>query len=141
MTALRPTSQPRRTCLWCRARSASCVRRYQNEVGKGRFKKVYKGFDERRGIDIAWSKLSGASLALDEQQLAAVAQVQLVPQLSMRCLRQQPAAAAAALACRLAGQTIQLVQALRPSSAGQQAVCNNQAGRQSTDRYALAPHF
>ena len=50
------------------------VCRYQVEVGKGRFKKVYKGFDERRGIDIAWSKLSQESLSLDDEQLAAVAQ-------------------------------------------------------------------
>lgn len=48
--------------------------RYQNEVGKGRFKKVFKGFDERRGIDVAWSKLSQESLDLDDGQLAAVAQ-------------------------------------------------------------------
>ena len=51
-----------------------CMRRYQNEVGKGRFKKVFKGFDERRGIDVAWSKLSQESLDLDDEQLAAVAQ-------------------------------------------------------------------
>ena len=50
------------------------LRRYQNEVGKGRFKKVFKGFDERRGIDVAWSKLSQESLDLNNAQLAAVAQ-------------------------------------------------------------------
>ena len=49
------------------------LHRYAHEVGKGRFKKVYKGFDERRGIDIAWSKLCQEQLALDDAQLAAVA--------------------------------------------------------------------
>ncbi len=31
--------------------------RYDQRVGKGRFKCVYKGFDEKQGIDIAWSKV------------------------------------------------------------------------------------
>ena len=31
--------------------------RYDQKVGKGRFKCVYKGFDEKQGIDIAWSKV------------------------------------------------------------------------------------
>lgn len=31
--------------------------RYKQIVGSGRFKTVYRGFDERRGVDIAWSKI------------------------------------------------------------------------------------
>ena len=32
--------------------------RYDRLVGSGRFKRVYRGFDERAGIDVAWSKVS-----------------------------------------------------------------------------------
>lgn len=31
--------------------------RYGQRVGKGRFKCVYKAFDEKQGIDVAWSKV------------------------------------------------------------------------------------
>ena len=31
--------------------------RYQQKVGSGRFKRVYRGFDEKNGIDVAWSKI------------------------------------------------------------------------------------
>jgi WNK lysine deficient protein kinase len=31
--------------------------RYATKVGSGRFKRVYKGFDEKNGIDVAWSKI------------------------------------------------------------------------------------
>ncbi|KAK9819614.1 hypothetical protein WJX72_000313 [[Myrmecia] bisecta] len=43
--------------------------RYKQEVGKGRFKQVYKGFDEKQGIDIAWSKIQRDRNHLDEQQM------------------------------------------------------------------------
>ena len=38
--------------------------RYTTKVGKGRFKCVFKGFDEKQGIDIAWSKVLQAWLPL-----------------------------------------------------------------------------
>ena len=43
--------------------------RYQTEVGTGRFKHVYKGFDERRGIDVAWSKILQSTLDLDDAEM------------------------------------------------------------------------
>lgn len=49
--------------------------RYDQKVGKGRFKCVYKGFDEKQGIDIAWSKVlqvrsRAARLVLDHEHRA-----------------------------------------------------------------------
>ncbi len=35
--------------------------RYGQRVGKGRFKCVFKAFDEKQGIDVAWSKVLQAS--------------------------------------------------------------------------------
>lgn len=46
--------------------------RYQREVGTGRFKHVYKGFDERRGIDVAWSKILQSTLNLDDEQMHSI---------------------------------------------------------------------
>ena len=43
--------------------------RYQTQVGVGRFKRVFKGFDEKRGIDVAWSKILQSSLNLDDAQM------------------------------------------------------------------------
>ncbi|KAK9786274.1 hypothetical protein WJX73_002868 [Symbiochloris irregularis] len=43
--------------------------RYHTQVGVGRFKRVYKGFDEKRGIDVAWSKILQSSLHLDDGQM------------------------------------------------------------------------
>jgi WNK lysine deficient protein kinase len=39
--------------------------RYSDEIGSGRFKIVYKGFDERNGLDVAWGIISGDRLGLD----------------------------------------------------------------------------
>lgn len=39
--------------------------RYRDTIGEGRFKVVYKGFDERNGLDIAWGIISGEVLGLD----------------------------------------------------------------------------
>lgn len=39
--------------------------RYRDTIGEGRFKVVYKGFDERNGLDIAWGIISGDVLGLD----------------------------------------------------------------------------
>ena len=56
--------------------STSLARRYSREVGTGRFKHVYKGFDERQGIDIAWSRiLQQANNLSDEQMTAIVAEL------------------------------------------------------------------
>jgi WNK lysine deficient protein kinase len=45
--------------------------RYDRLVGSGRFKRVYRGFDERAGIDVAWSKVSAERNGLDDEQLRA----------------------------------------------------------------------
>lgn len=47
--------------------------RYNHIVGKGRFKRVYKGFDEKQGIDIAWSKIQREANQLDEEQIHQIA--------------------------------------------------------------------
>ncbi|KAL3133225.1 hypothetical protein ABBQ38_007112 [Trebouxia sp. C0009 RCD-2024] len=47
--------------------------RYNHTVGKGRFKRVYKGFDEKQGIDIAWSKIQREANQLDEDQIHQIA--------------------------------------------------------------------
>jgi WNK lysine deficient protein kinase len=39
--------------------------RYNEEIGAGRFKVVYKGFDERNGLDVAWVIISGDQLGLE----------------------------------------------------------------------------
>lgn len=33
--------------------------RYQEVVGTGRFKMVYRAYDTENGIDVAWSKING----------------------------------------------------------------------------------
>ena len=47
--------------------------RYNHTVGKGRFKRVYKGFDEKQGIDIAWSKIQREANQLDHDQIHQIA--------------------------------------------------------------------
>ena len=44
------------------------------EVGSGRFKRVYKGFDEKRGIDVAWSKIERHSQqsTLDDETMEKI---------------------------------------------------------------------
>lgn len=39
--------------------------RYNERIGAGRFKVVYKGFDERNGLDVAWVIISGDQLGLE----------------------------------------------------------------------------
>lgn len=48
--------------------------RYSKEVGTGRFKHVYKGFDERQGIDIAWSRILQQANGLDDVQMTSIVQ-------------------------------------------------------------------
>ena len=46
------------------------------EVGTGRFKHVFRGFDEKQGIDVAWSKIlqhSSPHFDLDEEQMRKIA--------------------------------------------------------------------
>lgn len=43
--------------------------RYASQVGSGRFKQVYRGFDEKRGLDIAWSKITAATTGLTQDQM------------------------------------------------------------------------
>ena len=47
--------------------------RYGIEVGRGRFKHVYKGFDEKQGIDVAWSKVLQEHNQLTDEQMAIIA--------------------------------------------------------------------
>lgn len=43
--------------------------RYQECVGKGRFKTVYKGYDTRNGVDVAWCKVEAAPHHLTPHQI------------------------------------------------------------------------
>ena len=47
--------------------------RYDRLIGQGRFKRVYRGFDERAGIDVAWSKVSQDRNELSDAQTARAA--------------------------------------------------------------------
>ena len=48
--------------------------RYHQTVGSGRFKRVYKGFDEKRGIDVAWSKIERHvnNMTLDDETMEKI---------------------------------------------------------------------
>mmetsp|Transcript_21805 Transcript_21805/g.60596 ORF Transcript_21805/g.60596 Transcript_21805/m.60596 type:complete len:413 (-) Transcript_21805:324-1562(-) len=46
--------------------------RYSEQIGQGRFKTVYRGFDERLGLDVAWAKISGLENDLTEAELEQV---------------------------------------------------------------------
>ena len=46
--------------------------RYGREVGTGRFKHVYKGFDLKQGIDIAWSRILQDANGLSQEQMTAI---------------------------------------------------------------------
>lgn len=46
--------------------------RFNQSVGHGRFKQVYKGFDERQGIDVAWSKVQQERNKLDDVQMQRI---------------------------------------------------------------------
>lgn len=56
------------------AGTAGQFSRYKEEVGSGRFKTVYRAFDERRGLDVAWSKISAGAngLPLTRERLQRV---------------------------------------------------------------------
>lgn len=43
--------------------------RYGQVIGSGRFKCVYKAFDERRGVDVAWSKIAADANHLSREQM------------------------------------------------------------------------
>lgn len=49
--------------------------RYDDVIGEGRFKIVYKGFDERQGIDVAWGVIRGDVNKLDESSTSQLLQV------------------------------------------------------------------
>ncbi|CAL8465728.1 g5264 [Coccomyxa elongata] len=48
--------------------------RYAQKVGSGRFKTVYKGFDEKHGIDVAWSKIDSHvnNMDLDDETMRKI---------------------------------------------------------------------
>ncbi|KAK9854450.1 hypothetical protein WJX84_005189 [Apatococcus fuscideae] len=46
--------------------------RYRPEVGTGRFKHVYRGFDHKHGIDVAWSKIKQAANHLTPEQMVDI---------------------------------------------------------------------
>ena len=48
--------------------------RYAQKVGSGRFKIVYKGFDEKHGIDVAWSKIDANvnNMELDDETMEKI---------------------------------------------------------------------
>ena len=46
--------------------------RYKQQVGTGRFKTVFRGFDERRGVDVAWGKIYADDNHLNRDQMHKV---------------------------------------------------------------------
>lgn len=46
--------------------------RYGEQIGRGRFKAVYRGFDEKLGMDVAWAKIDGTENNLDQHELEQV---------------------------------------------------------------------
>ncbi|PRW58194.1 COP9 signalosome complex subunit 5b-like [Chlorella sorokiniana] len=46
--------------------------RYREVSGRGRFKTVYKGFDEKQGIDVAWSKIEAGPNNLSHDQMRKI---------------------------------------------------------------------
>jgi WNK lysine deficient protein kinase len=46
--------------------------RYGTVAGSGRFKTVYKAFDEKRGVDVAWSKIAADDNSLSAYQIEKV---------------------------------------------------------------------
>ena len=55
-----------------RALAAGRYSRYRQQVGSGRFKNVFKGFDERQGIDVAWSKIEADPNNLSHEQMKKI---------------------------------------------------------------------
>lgn len=56
----------------CPARRAGRYSRYKQQVGSGRFKVVFKGFDEKQGIDVAWSKIEADPNGLSHDQMKRI---------------------------------------------------------------------
>lgn len=46
--------------------------RFDEMVGRGKFKACFKGFDQTLGIDVAWSKFNAASIHLTDAEVEAV---------------------------------------------------------------------
>ena len=46
--------------------------RYGEQIGRGRFKAVYRGFDEKLGMDVAWAKIDGTENHLTQPELEQV---------------------------------------------------------------------
>lgn len=46
--------------------------RYEEEVGRGSFKRVYKAFDEHRGVDVAWNTIYCQDLHLTDEEVDRV---------------------------------------------------------------------
>mmetsp|Transcript_43058 Transcript_43058/g.102220 ORF Transcript_43058/g.102220 Transcript_43058/m.102220 type:complete len:419 (+) Transcript_43058:474-1730(+) len=46
--------------------------RYGEQIGRGRFKAVYRGFDEKLGMDVAWAKIDATQNNLTQQELEQV---------------------------------------------------------------------
>eukprot|EP00887_Chlorella_sp_A99_P005539 scaffold1.g5539.t1 len=55
-----------------RRRPAGRYSRYRQVAGAGRFKTVYKGFDEKQGIDVAWSKIEGVQNELSREAMLRI---------------------------------------------------------------------
>lgn len=66
LAACRPCSPPRPPA------AAGRYSRYKQQVGSGRFKVVYKGFDEKQGIDVAWSKIEADPNGLSHDQMKSI---------------------------------------------------------------------
>jgi serine/threonine protein kinase len=46
--------------------------RYGELLGRGRFKAVYRGFDEKQGTDVAWAKIDGNENDLTKEEMEQV---------------------------------------------------------------------
>ncbi len=64
-------------CTFCLP-AAGRYARFQQQFGRGRFKTVYRGFDERQGIDVAWSKIEA-----ERNQLTQEKRKRIVEELSL----------------------------------------------------------
>lgn len=46
--------------------------RYDDAVGQGTFKRVFKAFDKHRGVDVAWNRIGCGDLGLTEEEFDRV---------------------------------------------------------------------
>ncbi len=60
--------EPHRCCLSLQTFQGRYYR-YNEVVGRGRFKQIFKAFDTQIGIDVAWSKICAEPHHLSEEQL------------------------------------------------------------------------